>query len=502
MELTSEINKVAEHFFGITELKTIQYQIISDLLEANDVLAILPTGSGKSLCYQIPALILPGTLVVVSPLIALMNEQVHNLQQLGIAAECLHSNLEPAQINLILQHLIQEKIQLLYLSPERLLQSGLIKRLQNIKLSAIAIDEAHCIVHWGGDFRPEYERLSRLKSYFPSIPILALTATATPMQQNTIIEHLQLQPKKHLNSAFKPNIHFKIIPQYREKSSLKALIKAHIGQSGIIYCASQKRVEFLYHHLKSSYPNIFYYHAGLTPEYRQNQQQQFYQHPDAIMIATVAFGMGINKNDIRFIIHFDIPGRMDQFIQESGRAGRDQKAAYHYLNYDPKHYLQLNLWRILKAKPEDRQALLQELRMMSQFLMAKTCFQQQIFTYFEHKDIEACGTCQPCQHLKAEEPNFIDAIKLMSCIHRLGKEAELHLCISVLIGTSKIYQMLSTFGIGQHQPTGYWYHLFNELFSKNWINLNLAPAPYWQLSLEGVTVMRQYKEKFIVDTLV
>lgn len=498
MELTLEINKVADHFFGLSSLHPIQYQIIHDLLNKEDVLAVLPTGSGKSLCYQIPGLICRGTLIVISPLISLINEQVHKLQESGIAAYGLHSHLDPKRIAETLDKLKQQEIKILYLAPERLLQPSIINILKKIEISTIAIDEVHCMLHWGGDFRPEYERLNCLKTIFPNTPILALTATATPTQQQAIITQLKISPKKHIHSTFKPNIEFKIIPQYLEKIPLTRILNQHIGQSGIIYCGSQKRVEFLYQHLKTFYNNVLYYHAGLDSLLRSSQQQRFYDVPGSIMIATLAFGMGIDKKDIRFILHYDIPGRMDQFIQESGRAGRDQQLATHYLLYHPKHFFQLNLWRILKAPEILRAELVEELRIMSQFVNREQCFQQQIVSYFEDIHIHECQQCEACLAKNTTTIDRVDALKLMSCIYRLAQAAEFHLIIALLLGHNnhpriKEYLHLSTYGIGKNHTQGYWYDLFIRLFAKNLITLKKNCPLFWQVTPEGQQMLKQYK---------
>ena len=493
--INNEIDKIAYQIFHFDSLKQHQRSIIEDVLAGHDVLVVSPTGSGKSLCYQIPALILSGTFIVISPLIALMNDQVQQLKCKGIAAECLHSNMEKEQQSEVLSQLKQQTIKLLYISPERLIQPFFFNHLQSIAISGFAIDEAHCILHWGQDFRPEYEQLTILKKSFPNIPVLAFTATATPKQQQDIIEQLQIDAKKHIYATYKENIHYEVIHTTNLKTSCLKLCYQHPLQSGIIYCGSRMRVESLYQYLKEQGQSVLKYHAGLNAEQKENQQTLFMSNEPYIMIATTAFGMGIDKKNIRFVIHYDVPGRLDQFVQESGRAGRDGEIAKSYLLYYPELFFQFNLWRIQKASPWKQYELIRDLKIMAKILGLNQCIQQSLFAYFEHVHISACGHCHACvQPLHESEE---DTLKLLSCIYRMKKDAQWDKVVDVLMGVvhnkTLEFKHLSTFGIGQQHSKWYWFDHLCRLYARQWINFTFNHSIVWSITQSGLYFLKHPK---------
>ena len=493
--MTSEVDRITREIFQLQSLQPHQQLIIADVLKQHDLLVVSPTGSGKSLCYQIPGIILPGTFVIISPLIALMTEQVCHLKKLGIAAECFHSGLDKTTQQSIISQLKDQQLKIFYVSPERVVQSYFLHQLKSILLSGFAIDEAHCILHWGQDFRPGYEQLTQLKKHFPTIPVMALTATATPKQQDEIIEQLQLNAKKHIHSAYKANIDYQVISTEDLRTSLKNILQRHPMQSGIVYCSSRQRVEHIYYYLQKTNIPVTYYHAGLESGQREAQQKQFYQQPDGVMVATMAFGMGVDKKNIRFIIHQDLPGRLDQYVQESGRAGRDGDPATSYILYHPELFFQFNLWRIGKAKTTIQPELIEELRMVAQTVSLNDCFKKTIFYYFEHITIPPCGTCHAC--LKGINVFNDDALKLLSCIYRMKNHADWDNVVDVLLGVlspkTKNFHQLSTFGIGCSQGKWYWYHLLCQLFAKNWISLRIDTISKWHITQQGFQFIKDHK---------
>lgn len=487
------LEELALSYFKLHRLKPHQHAIIQDVLKQQDILAVLPTGSGKSLCYQLPALLLNGVFIVVSPLIALMIEQVEKLKALNISAECLHSNLNIEHQNSIIEKI--PHLKLLYVSPERLLTPAFFKIMRNNTISGFAIDEVHCMLQWGADFRPEYVALKHLKHYFPNVPIIALTATATQKQQKAIIQHLKINPRQHIYSAYKSNIQYQVIPTSELKSKTLEICQTHINQSGIIYCATRRRVEFIYNYLQSQGIPALRYHAGMTAEDRDKNHQIFYQSKDHVMVATVAFGMGVDKQDIRYIVHFDLPGRLDQLIQETGRAARDGDSACSYLLYHPEHFLQLNLWRFKNASPLLYQEMIQDLQKMSIFLNSQQCFRTLIVEHFESEVLPSCGECIRCLNPPGE-PKFVhdDIFKLLSTLYRIDESANWETAIDILLGLknarTSAYFEYSTFGIGQNLNKYGWYLCINYLFALGWITFSESASPGWRLTLTGKKVLK------------
>lgn len=494
MMFVDELETLAKLKFNLDTLKPFQQAIISDFMHGHDVLVISPTGSGKSLCYQLPALLLPGTFIIISPLIALMQDQVEKLKSKSIEADFLHADLSKEEQNQIFASIKTQKTKLLYVSPERLLQNFFLSFLKQQKISGFAIDEVHCMLQWGQDFRPEYQGLSKLKKIFPRIPVMALTATANPKHQQSLIEQLSLKAKKHIYSIHRPNIHYHVIKEGDSKNNLAHICSQHPHQSGIVYAASRLRVENIYAFLKSKGFETLKYHAGLSAEEKQNQLALFQNSSQAIMVATIAFGMGVDKKDIRYIVHLDTPGRLDQFVQESGRVGRDGQEAHSYIFFQPAPFFQFNFWRIQKAQALLFPELIEDLKMMAKFLNSQTCFNKFITDFFEEQDNPDCGYCSRCQNQSKESVSSDDFLKVLSCIARLEDAATSKVLIEVLQGQlttrTHAYQGLSTFGIGQDQSVKYWLGLIALLFSHDWISIRHQSTMNWVLTAKAKMAMK------------
>lgn len=491
---SDEIETLAKLKFNLSALKPFQQAIIQDFLHGHDVLVISPTGSGKSLCYQLPALILPGTFIIISPLIALMQDQIHKLKQREIEAECLHADLPRETQRHILQKVKNQSIKLLYVSPERLLQPMFLSFLKQLTISGFAIDEVHCMLQWGHDFRPEYQGLAKLKQWFPKIPVMALTATANPKNQEKIIGQLQLKAQKHIQSIHRDNIEFCIIDKTRSNLKLEDLCQRHLHQSGIIYSASRQKVDSVFLRLKNEGYPVLRYHAGMSAEEKNQQLKAFLSQDGHIMVATMAFGMGVDKADLRFVIHMDIPGRLDQFIQEAGRIGRDGHRAQSYLVFHPEQYLQLNLWRLQKVHPKVFHDELDDFQKMTAFLHSKQCFTTLIHHYFGQASIPTCPGCQRCQNTQSPFHHPDDMLKILSCIYRMQHDAQHARLMDVMLGKqnarTQSFEQLSTFGIGKHQSLIYWQHALTALLANKDIRLRCQTSMAWQLTPKALSALK------------
>lgn len=494
---SDDLETLAKIKFNLNAIKPFQQAIIKDLLHGHDVFVISPTGSGKSLCYQLPALILPGTFIIISPLIALMQDQIQKLKQRDIQADCLHADLSREMQQKILEKVENQAIKLLYVSPERLLQPFFLSFLKRQTISGFAIDEVHCMLQWGHDFRPEYQGLSKLKQWFPQTPIIALTATANPKNQLKIIEQLQLQAKKHIQSIYRENIEITIINKTQTSLKLENLCQRHLGQSGIIYSASRQKVDSVYQRLKNQGYSVLRYHAGMSADEKNQQLHKFLNSDEHIMIATIAFGMGIDKPNLRYVIHLDVPGRLDQFIQEVGRIGRDNQKSYSYLLFHPGQYLQLNLWRLQKTHANIFHDEIDDFQKMTSFLHSQQCFKTLILDYFGQGPVSTCGQCQRCQEQSKALYSSEDMLKLISCIYRMGNEADYKKLMEVMLGQkntrTQSFEHLSTFGIGQHQNLIYWQERLTALFANHDIRIGDPQTLAWQLTPKALSALKSRK---------
>lgn len=459
-----------KNIFGYETYRPQQQEIIEGLIQGEDAFVLMPTGGGKSLCYQIPALHRQGVGIVVSPLISLMKDQVDALHACGVKAAFYNSSLKSTEARRVLAMLHTEKLDLLYIAPERLISDEFMQRLKDIPISLFAIDEAHCISQWGHDFRPEYSQLGRLRKVFPKIPMIALTATAESHTRQDILDRLHLrQARCYIASFDRPNIRYTVLDKIKPFSQLTDFLRSRPGEAGIVYCLSRKRVDGLAKKLELADFNAKPYHAGLSTKERQTVQDDFLRDDVRIMVATVAFGMGIDKSNIRFVIHYDIPKNIESYYQETGRAGRDGLAAEALLLFG---YGDIAIARSLienTHNPERKRIELHKLNAMVAFAEASSCRRRILLGYFDERMEGDCGNCDICLHPPGMIDVTEDARKALSCVYRVAQRYGMGHVIDVLRGSKKerIMQLghnsLSTYGIGTDKSQAYWGGLLHHL---------------------------------------
>lgn len=474
--------------FGYQEFRPGQEEIIDALIAKKDVLVLMPTGGGKSLCYQIPALMQEGLTIVVSPLLSLMQDQVDALKTAGISATFLNSTQSSQEQMQVCQDLAKGVYKLLYVAPERLMQPHFIESLQGIPIDLVAIDEAHCVSHWGHDFRPEYRQLGILKRYFPQVPIAALTATADLATRDDIVLQLGLQePLVYKGSFDRPNIRYMQIAKYKPMEKLSRFVEDQEG-SGIIYCNSRKKVEQLAQRLRERGIRCAGYHAGMEPEIRQRVQRQFIADDVDVIVATVAFGMGINKSNVRFVVHYDLPRSVESYYQETGRAGRDGMPSEALLFFDEKEVSRNQEWIKLNPNNDRVQVELQKFQAMVAFAESQTCRRQVLLNYFAEFNPHSCGNCDICLDPPKRFDGTSDGQKLLSCIYRLGQQHSSQYVIDVLRGKhlqaiqQAQHDTLSTFGIGKEQPDAYWASIINQLIHQGIVRVDVTRHSVLQLN--------------------
>ena len=466
--------RVLKEYYGFEAFRHPQEEIVSDLIAGVDLLVLMPTGGGKSLCYQIPSLVREGVGIVVSPLIALMEDQVAALNAIGVRAAFLNSSQTAQEARQVLAQLHQQSIDLLYIAPERLLQPSFLERLSTCSISLFAIDEAHCVSRWGHDFRPEYAALGQLKKNFPTIPMIALTATADAQTQKDIIKQLGYSPKQYVASFNRPNIHYRVTPKINAVRQIHEFIQSLAAPSGIIYCGTRQGVEQLVEKLSALGYAIRGYHAGLSFKERREVQTLFRFDKIDIVVATIAFGMGIDKPNVRFVIHHDLPKNIEGYYQETGRAGRDGLPAWTLLLYNPADSMRLRSFIHPDLNETQQRIEHQKLNHMLAFAEATHCRRQILLNYFDESYEEKCHLCDVCDHPPEVSDVTIDAQKFLSCIYRLRQRYGMMHVIDVLRGSEseKIklnhHHELSTFGIGKEKSAHYWRQLAWHLIHRNY----------------------------------
>ncbi len=492
-----EPQSVLQQVFGYASFRPGQQQVIEAALDNQDSLVIMPTGGGKSLCYQIPALIKNGLTLVISPLISLMKDQVDQLKANGVVAECVNSTMSRESLVDVFQKAESGQLSLLYVSPERVLGQDFLSRLAHWPLAMVAVDEAHCISQWGHDFRREYAQLGLLKEHFPHVPFMALTATADEATRQDILHRLQLShPHVHLGSFDRPNIHYNLVEKHKPVAQVIRFLSSQTGQSGIIYCGSRKKVEMLTEKLCQNHIRAAGYHAGMETDEREYVQEAFQKDDIQIVVATVAFGMGINKPNVRFVIHFDIPRNIESYYQETGRAGRDGLPAEAMMLYDPADMSWLR--RILDEKEDGPQKQVEshKLNAMSAFAEAQTCRRQVLLNYFGEYRHEPCGNCDIC----LDPPKHFDATeqvrKALSCVYRVNQSFGIGYVVEVLRGMQNIrvrengHDKISTYGLGKDYSHDYWVSIFRQLIHKGLLQQNITRNSTLQLTEEARPILR------------
>ena len=442
------MNKDALHIlkntFGYPAFRGVQAEIVDEVIAGSDCLVLMPTGAGKSLCYQIPALVRAGTAIVVSPLIALMQDQVDALLQLGVRAAFLNSSLDSSSALRVEKQFLNADLDLLYVAPERLLTPRFLDLLERAKIALFAIDEAHCVSQWGHDFRPEYRALTVLHERFPSIPRIALTATADAPTRREIVERLALENAKQFISSFdRPNICYRVTEKFDARPQLKAFLDDHQGAAGIVYCLSRKKVEATAEWLNARGKTALPYHAGMDAAIRAAHQKRFLNEDGVIMVATIAFGMGIDKPDVRFVAHLDLPKSVESYYQETGRAGRDGLPADAWMAYGLSDVVSLSQMIENSEAPAERKRLeRQKLDALLGFCEATQCRRATLLKYFGEGHEGACGNCDNCLTPPKTWDGTTAAQKALSCVFRTGQRfGAVHL-IDVLLGkrTERVQQ--------------------------------------------------------------
>lgn len=495
--------------FGYPSFRHRQDEIIDATLASKDVLVVMPTGGGKSLCYQIPALLNPGLTVVISPLIALMKDQVDALRLTGIPAAYLNSSLSTEERNEVFHSLRNNQLKLLYLAPERLLgnEQQFISFLQNLNISLFAIDEAHCISHWGHDFRPEYRMLSTLKQSFPHVPTMALTATADELTRRDIIEKLQLRnPQVFLSSFNRPNIHYYIEPKADSHGRLLTYLDRHKGDSGIIYTLSRNSADSLAATLELEGFSVKPYHAGLDPEVRKRNQELFVRDEVKIVVATIAFGMGINKSNVRFVIHADLPKNIESYYQETGRAGRDGLKSEAILFYSPADIYKLQRFAMVEGNPAQSRIMLHKLSKMAEFCESLTCRRKMILNYFGEEFTGECASCDVCMSEIEYFDGTIIAQKALSAVARLQGTHGVSYLIDFLRGSQseKIkpeHKSLQTYGIGTEFSKDTWHRYIRELIARGYLHQTQDEYPIVKLTQKSVAVLNGQERIELVKSI-
>lgn len=487
---------VLKEYFGFDSFRTPQEDIINDVIAGQDVLVLMPTGGGKSLCYQIPSIVRSGVGIVVSPLIALMEDQVTALKSQGIRAAYYNSSQTSSEAKQVLAQLHNEELDLLYIAPERLISNSFLERLQECHIALFAIDEAHCISQWGHDFRPEYAALGLLKTHFPTIPIIALTATADKQTRQDIVVKLNYTPQKYIASFNRPNIHYKVVPKTNVTKQLNQFLQSVEQQSGIIYCGTRNAVENLAEKLQDLGFKARAYHAGLSHKERKEVQNLFRYDRIDIVVATIAFGMGIDKPNVRFVVHHDLPKNIEGYYQETGRAGRDGLPAQALLLYNAADSARLRAWIAETPLDEQRRIETNKLNHMLAFAEASHCRRQILLRYFDEPCDTECKYCDVCDNPPITADATEDAQKFLSCVYRLRQNYGLIYTIDVLRGSAsdKIRQFghegLSTFGIGKDKSAHYWKQLAWQLIHKDYCLQDLNHFNVLKLTQKAIPLLK------------
>ncbi|NMY73104.1 MULTISPECIES: DNA helicase RecQ [Pseudomonas] len=479
--MLEQAQRVLKDIFGYDSFRGRQGDIIERVASGGDALVLMPTGGGKSLCFQVPALLRDGLAVVVSPLIALMDDQVATLEELGVAAASLNSTLSAEQQRDLANRIKRGEVKMLYLAPERLVQPRMMAFLQSLDIALFAIDEAHCVSQWGHDFRPEYLQLGQLAEMFPQVPRIALTATADKRTREEIVTRLHLQDAERFLSSFdRPNIFYRIVPKEQPRKQLLAFLSERRSDAGIVYCLSRKKVDEVAQFLCDQGFPALPYHAGLPSETRAANQKRFLNEEGLIMVATIAFGMGIDKSNVRFVAHLDLPKSLEAYYQETGRAGRDGLPADAWMAYGLQDVVMLKQM-LQNSEGDERHKRLEHHKLDAMLALCEEtrCRRQTLLAYFDEDMPQPCGHCDNCvdgvQTWDATEP----ARQALSAIYRTGQRYGTGHLIDVLLGrdNEKVrsfgHQHLSVFGVGKDRSEGEWRTLFRQLVARGLADIDI-----------------------------
>lgn len=482
--------QVLHEVFGYESFRPLQGDIVREVVAGRDALVLMPTGGGKSLCYQVPALVRPGTAIVISPLIALMQDQVAALNQLGVRAAFLNSTMDFEQARATEYALTTGELDLLYCAPERLIQPRTIELLHDASIALFAIDEAHCVSQWGHDFRSDYLQLSLLAEAFPEVPRIALTATADERTRKEIAERLSLTGARHFISGFdRPNIQYRIAPKTNANKQLLDFIKAeHEGDCGIVYCLSRNKVDATARTLAQKGYTALPYHAGLSAEDRARHQERFLREDGVIIVATIAFGMGIDKPDVRFVAHLDLPKSLEAYYQETGRAGRDGKPSTAWMVYGLQDVIKLRqMLEGSQGNDHFKRVERQKLDAMLGLCEVTSCRRQVLLRYFGDRLDQPCGNCDTCLNPPETWDGTVAVQKALSCVFRTGQRFGVTYLIDVLRGSDNErirqsgHHKVSTYGIGTELSASEWKSVYRQLVANGYLRAD--PDGYGALQL-------------------